>query len=236
MTIGMPCMRIVAIETSGRDATLAALEGEAGDTARLVAEAAVVGPERTARFLAPRMQELLASAGWQAASIQLVAVVVGPGSFTGLRIGVTAAKTLAYAVGAEVIGVNALAVIAAQAPMVSSPLWAVMDAQRQELFAAKFDADRSMVGDVRVLTQPEWLAELDAGDLVSGPVLQKLRANLPQEVESIEARLWTPQAATAGQLAWQDYQVARRDDLWTLLPQYYRQSAAEEKANQRSHE
>ena len=45
-----------------------------------------------------------------------MAVAVGPGSFTGLRIGVTTAKTLAYAVGAEVIGVNTLAVIAEQAP------------------------------------------------------------------------------------------------------------------------
>lgn len=229
-------MRIVAIETSGRDATLAALVGETGGAARVVAEAAVVGPERTARFLAPRLQELLASAGWQAASIQLVAVVVGPGSFTGLRIGVTAAKTLAYAVGAEVIGINALTVIAEQAPGAAGALWAVMDAQRQELFAAKFDTGREMLGDVRVLTQPEWLAELNAGDSVSGPVLQKLQMNLPKDVECIDSSLWTPQAATVGQLAWRDYQAGSRDDLWKLLPLYYRQSAAEEKANQRSHE
>lgn len=229
-------MRIVAIETSGKDATLAALEGEYGGTARVVGEAAVVEPERTARFLAPRLKELLASIDWQAASIQLVAVVVGPGSFTGLRIGVTAAKTLAYAIGAEVIGVSALAVIAKQAPDGAAPLWAVMDAQRQELFAAKFDAARNMLSDVRVLTQSEWLAELNAGVLVSGPVLQKLQTNLPKGVECIESSLWTPQAATVGQLAWREYQAGRRDDLWNLLPQYYRQSAAEEKANQGSHE
>ena len=229
-------MRIVAIETSGRDATLAALEGEAGGTARAVAEAAVVGPERTAQFLTPRLKELLAAVDWQVSAIQLVAVVVGPGSFTGLRIGVTAAKTLAYAIGADVIGVNALAVIADQAPVVAAPLWAVIDAQRQELFAAEFDAARRMVGEVQVLTQSEWLAELNAGDRVSGPVLQKLQANLPKEVKCIESSLWTPQAATVGQLAWREFQAGRRDDLWTLLPQYYRQSAAEEKANARSHE
>lgn len=229
-------MRIVAIETSGRDATLAALEGETGGVARVVAEAAVVGPERTARFLTPRLRELLASSGWEAASIQLVAVVVGPGSFTGLRIGVTAAKTLAYAVGAEVIGVNALAVIAEQAPVAAGSLWVVMDAQRQELFAAKFDATRKMPSDVRLLTQPEWLAELNTGDSVSGPVLQKLQATLPKGIECIDSSLWTPQAATVGQLAWREYQAGRRDDVWKLLPLYYRQSAAEEKASQRSHE
>lgn len=200
--------------------------------ARVVAEAAVVGPERTARFLAPRLQELLASAGWEAASIQLVGVVVGPGSFTGLRIGVTAAKTLAYAVGAEVIGVNALTVIAEQASVAAGSLWVVMDAQRQELFVAKFDKGQRMLSDVRVLAQSQWRAELAPGDLVSGPALQKIQASLPKDVRCIESSLWNPQAATVGQLAWRDYQAGRHDDLWKLLPQYCRQSAAEEKASQ----
>jgi tRNA threonylcarbamoyladenosine biosynthesis protein TsaB len=226
-------MRILAIETSGRDATLAALEGfaEGNDkgNSRLVREAAIVGPERTAQFLAPRLKELLAAVGWQPSQIELVAVAVGPGSFTGLRIGVTTAKTLAYAVGAQVVGVNTLAAIAQQAPATSTPLWCVMDAQRHELFAAKFDALQGMTTDMQILSQPAWTKLLEPGNRVSGPGLHRLRVELPTDVQSIDQSLWQPLASTVGQLAWRDFQAGRRDDLWKLVPQYYRQSAAEEK-------
>jgi tRNA threonylcarbamoyladenosine biosynthesis protein TsaB len=221
-------MRIIAIETSGRDGSLAALEGDAAGGTRVVREAEVTGPERTAQFLAPRLHELLEQVAWPAASIQLVSVAVGPGSFTGLRIGVTTAKTLAYAVGAEVIGVNSLAVIARQAPATASPLWVVMDAQRQELFAAKF-VDGQMSGDVLVVPQKDWLAELQSGDAVTGPGLKRLRASLTDKVTVVNESRWQPIAAAVGEIGWRDYQTGRRDDLWTLLPQYYRRSAAEEK-------
>lgn len=222
-------MRILALETSGRDATLAALDGRAGAAAQPLAELAVVGPERTAQFLAPRTEELLRQVGWQPRDIELVAVAVGPGSFTGLRIGVTTAKTLAYAVGARVIGVNTLAAIAAQAPADAAPLWVVMDAQRQELFAAKFDAARNLAVAPEILTQPAWQNLLQAGDHVTGPGLRRLRIDLPNGVHTVPHDAWQPMASTVGQLAWQDYQAGRRDDLWQLVPLYYRQSAAEEK-------
>lgn len=221
-------MRMIAMETSGRDASLAALVvGDDGAT-QLVGEAAVAGPERTAQFLAPRLNELLQSVAWAANTIQLVSVAVGPGSFTGLRIGVTTAKTLAYAVGAEVIGVNSLAVIASQAPPGPEPIWAMMDAQRQELFAARFDGGR-MIGDTVVVPQLQFLKMLSPGDRVTGPGLTRLRNTLSGQVTIVDPTLWQPMAASLGALAWRDYQAGRRDDLWQLMPEYYRKSAAEEK-------
>lgn len=222
-------MRILALETSGRDATLAALEGLDGQVAHPLREVAIVGPERTAQFLAPRMQDLLRDIGWQPRDIELVAVAVGPGSFTGLRIGVTTAKTLAYAVGAQVVGINTLSAIATQAPADAAPLWVVMDAQPQELFAAKFDAARNIIRAPEVLTQPAWQNLLQPGDYVTGPGLRRLQVDLPHTVQAVPQIAWQPMAATVGQLAWHDYQSGRRDDLWQLVPLYYRQSAAEEK-------
>lgn len=225
-------MRIVAIETSGRDASLAALEGvRDGDktAACLVREVTVTGPERTAQFLAPRLNDLLQATDWPAKSIQLVAVAVGPGSFTGLRIGVTTAKTLAYAVGAELIGVNTLSVIASQAPPAVGPVWVVMDAQRQELFAAKFDGERKPIGETRIFSQSQWLSALTPGDRVTGPGLQRMRSVLPTGIDVVDESKWQPMAAAVGQLGWRDYCAGRHDDLWKLLPQYYRASAAEEK-------
>jgi tRNA threonylcarbamoyladenosine biosynthesis protein TsaB len=176
------------------------------------------------------LNDLLQAIDWPAKSIQLVIVAVGPGSFTGLRIGVTTAKTLAYAVGAEVIGVNTLAVIASQAPQSAAPLWVVMDAQRQELFAAKFDGERKPIGETRILAQDEWLSALAPCDRVTGPGLKRMRSLLPTGVEVVDESQWPPMAAAVGQLGWRDYCAGRRDDLWKLVPQYYRPSAAEEKA------
>ncbi len=118
--------RIVAIETSGRLGSVAALLGETND-ARLVGQIVLTGDQRTAQSLAPALHDLLAAADWSPKDVELVAVGVGPGSFTGLRIGVTTAKTFAYAVGAEVVGANTLVALAAQASNSTSPLWVILD-------------------------------------------------------------------------------------------------------------
>jgi tRNA threonylcarbamoyladenosine biosynthesis protein TsaB len=227
-------MRILAIETSGQAGSVATLVGARAGV-ELVREAAVGGGVRTAQALAPLAKELLAASAWPADSIELVAVAVGPGSFTGLRIGVTMAKTFAYAVGAQVIGVNTLEVLADQAENVGGPLWAVMDAQRQELFVAKFfsagDGSNRMkiVDETRIKSQAEWLTALESGDTVTGQGLRRLAEPLPPGIAMADESLWQPMAATVGRVAWQDFQAGRRDDVWKLMPAYYRASAAEEK-------
>jgi tRNA threonylcarbamoyladenosine biosynthesis protein TsaB len=224
--------RIVAIETSGRYGSAATLLGGA-DGSSLVRQIALSGDQRTAQALAPALQQLLKQADWSPQSIELVAVAVGPGSFTGLRIGVTTAKTFAYAVGAEVIGVNTLQALAAQAPASAAPLWTILDAQRQELFAAKFLIDDA--GQLRaecetsIIAQDAWLAGLRPGDRVTGTALGRLAARLPAGIEVMPQEFWQPMAEAVGQVAWTAYQTGQRDDLWQLTPNYYRASAAEEK-------
>lgn len=230
-------MRILALETSGNAGSVALLEATEGP-ARLISEATVPAGQRTAKSLAPITKDLLKQAAWPASSIELIAVPVGPGSFTGLRIGVTMAKTFAYAIGAQVLGVNTLEVIAAQVPPTNVPLWTVMDAQRQELFTAKFAAlddgqPLKFVGETKIMTQSALFAALNSGDRVSGPGLQRLPTPLPADVTRIDETYWQPLASTVGQLAWRQYQGGRRDDLWKLVPIYYRQSAAEEKASKK---
>src|SRR5438105_3971142 len=122
-------MRILGVETSGSSGSVAVLDDE-----QLLATVALDPAQRTARTLAPAIRDLLTQVSWRPADVQLVAVTAGPGSFTGLRLGVTTAKTFAYAVGCQVLGVNTLEVIAAQTPRECSPLEIVLDAQRQQLF------------------------------------------------------------------------------------------------------
>jgi tRNA threonylcarbamoyladenosine biosynthesis protein TsaB len=221
-------MRILALETSGQGGEVALLDGET-----IVATQMLDPAQRTARTLTPGMQAILARAGWQPREVQLVAVTIGPGSFTGLRVGVTAAKTLAYAIGGEALGVDTLEAIAAQAPVAASgKLWAVLDAQRSQLFAAEFvvASEAWEVSDpARIIDNEQYLAALAPGDIVTGSGLKRLASQLPPQVVVVEESLWTPRAATVGRLAWRDYRLGRRDDYWMLAPRYLRQSAAEEK-------
>jgi tRNA threonylcarbamoyladenosine biosynthesis protein TsaB len=224
--------RILAIESSGRHGSVAALL-RADDETRLVGQAILAEDQRTAQILAPAIKQLLAASQWLPESIDLVAVTVGPGSFTGLRIGVTTAKAFAYAAGCEVIGVNTLDVIATQVPPSDAPLWAVSEAQRQELFAACYirgeNGALQTERETTIIPQDAWLATLRPGDHVTGPALRRLAAQLPHGVTAAPSESWQPLAATLGSVAWSGYQSGRRDDLWKLVPNYYRASAAEEK-------
>ncbi len=220
-------MRILALETSSRDGSVAVLEGD-----QLLGESFFDPSQRTAQAFAPAIQQQLASVGWVAKDVQLVAVAIGPGSFTGLRIGVTVAKTFAYAVGAEVIGVNTLEVIARQVPGDSHVVCSVLDAQRQQVFAAYFqqrgDALEA-IGDPRIMGNDHWLSSLTAGTVVTGPGLARLCQRLPKDVAAAEQQDWVPRASTVGLVAGLEYRSGKRDDLWKLNPLYYRRSAAEEK-------
>ena len=126
-------MKILALETIGVSASVALLEdGMEVRTVRLDAG------EKSARALVPAVQRLLGQSGWKPEDIGLVAVAEGPGSFTGLRVGITFAKTFAYTVHAAVIGVPTLEALAAGTPAECSPLSVAMDAQRGDVVVQDF--------------------------------------------------------------------------------------------------
>ncbi len=220
-------MRILAIETVGTTGSLAALEDD-----RLLAERTLDSARRSAQTLAPGIAALLDAAGWRPGDVELVAVASGPGSFTGLRIGVTTAKVFAYATKAQVIGVNTLAAIAARAPVDAERFSVVLGAERGELFVADFaraaDGRQSGQETTRVMSADAWLAALSPGAIVTGPALAKLRERLPAHLTALDPALWHPTAAAVGHLGWQQYQAGRRDDVFELVPQYFRRTAAEE--------
>jgi tRNA threonylcarbamoyladenosine biosynthesis protein TsaB len=227
-------MRILALETSGNSGSVAAL-----DASQLVLQQALADGSRSAQSLAPAIHRLLAEVGWPVGQVELIAVTQGPGSFTGLRIGITTAKALAYAVGARVMGVNTLEVIARQAPaMREAPaLWAVLEAQRGEVFAARFVAETpnrlSAPGGVQIIDRHAWLAQLAAGEAVSGPGLLSSLAGIRSDVTVVEQQFWLPRAAGVGRLAYEQSLAGRHDDLFQLTPQYFRQAAAEEQWERR---
>ncbi len=221
-------MRILALETTERVGSVALLTDET-----LEAEVTLRADQRSSQSLIPSAKSLLEQTGWKVSELDLIAVSVGPGSFTGLRVGVTAAKTLAYAIGSEALGVSTMEVIALQAPGSPGRLSVVMDAQRRQLFVAIFEADSDgswqLTEPTRIVDIQPWLDGLSKNDIVTGPGLRKLLDEVPQGVTVVDVSCWAPTAAAVGLLALEQHQAGRRDDIWNLLPDYCRQSAAEEK-------
>ena len=191
--------------------------------------------QRSAQQLAPTIKTLLGENALHAADIALVAVAVGPGSFTGLRVGVTTAKTFAYSANCDVLGVNTLQVIACRYPHTVKRLSVTMDAQRGELFVAEFCREDlasvpNMTRETQIASRANWLARLDGGCVVTGPGLEKLLDEIPKEIEIADRSIWHPKATHVGWVASQLYVTGHRSDKWILAPEYFRKSAAEEKA------
>jgi len=226
-------MKILAFETSGLLGSVALLETAGGKLVSTV-ECETPADQRTARSLLPTTHRLLSDHGWRPADVELIAVSTGPGSFTGLRIGVVAAKTFAYAVGAKLVGVHTLAAMAEPLVERASRVWTILDAQRQELFAASFDPARSIIDQAEPPTDitpiEDWMARLSAGDQVVGPPLAKLGASLPAGVSIADKGLWNPTALAVGRLGIALSERGREISPLELVPDYFRKSAAEEKA------
>lgn len=225
-------LRVLALETSSLHGSAAAYDPSGVSNLLRLDQT-----QRTAQTLACGVEAVLQQVTWTAADVQLIAVTQGPGSFTGLRAGVTFAKALAYATGAEVIGVNTLHAIAAQSPELAGRTWAVLDAQRQQLFGAMFGRSSanspSEAEPTRIYNRDEWLQRLQADDVVTGSGLEPLLAHIPANVVVAPQDTWQPSAITVAKVGLAQYQAVGPSDLWKLVPNYYRKSAAEEKLEQR---
>ncbi len=221
-------MHILALESSGTGGSIALLRDS-----EVQAQMTLPRDRRTAQTLAPSVQWILDQTGWRPGHVELIGVTHGPGSFTGLRIGVTTAKAFAYAVGARVAGVNTLHVLAHQVPKTIKTVTSLLDAQRRQLFSATYE--RLEDGRLITTTEPHisdidpWLRELKPGSAVIGSGLRLLCDRLPSDIHVVEEATWEPRAATVGLIAWQMFQAGHPDELWTLAPKYLRASAAEEK-------
>lgn len=172
-------VRLLAVE-SATDLVGAALLSPDGS----VAERSHVGGRAHAELLAPAIEEVCTLAGCTLAEVDTVAVDIGPGLFTGLRVGVASAKALGQSLGIGVLGVTSLDVLAAGAREAAGPeraatVLAVVDARRREVFTAAYrfgpgsaDIDPAAVREDRVEALDPVDVAIWLGALASdGPVL-----------------------------------------------------------------
>jgi len=219
---------LLALESSTRRAALA-LRTADGATA-----GAATDPEvRHGRALLPAIRDLCASAGVAPRELQAVAVGLGPGSFTGTRVGLTAAKTIACAVGCPLYGLSSLEVIARSGRLPQGRLAVAVDAQRREIFTADFRIDGHdqrpvRLGPDRLEPIDAWLDRPDRPPWVLCPDPDRLLRAAEGRLDPEAVRDVHPEPEALLQTAL-DVAAAEPplDPRW-LEPVYLRRSAAEE--------
>lgn len=223
-------VRLLAIETSSRRGSVAL-----GDGPTLVAAAEFSADTRHAVELLPTIDRLFAAHAWDRASLRQVYVSVGPGSFTGLRVAVTAARHLALALDVRIVSVPSLAVIADNALRLPDPpprVAVVLDAKRKQVYAGLFERrgqDYEPVGPPVVEDPGHWLASLPRPLIVMGEgVTFHREAIAATGLPILDDDHALPRAESVHRLGWKLALAGRFTPARELVPLYLRRPEAEE--------
>ncbi len=223
-------MLILAIETSAAPGSVALCRG-----AECLFSTTLEGASRRhAQMLVSRIDEGLRTTKLRAADLEGIAVSVGPGSFTGLRVGVVCAKTLAFAVGKPLAAVDTLEAIAANSPPDVQVVSVVSDAQRGDLYVGTYRQTGPRVwrpaGEIEIKPAEEWLSCRGPGEVLSGPGLAPWQERIPAGVRVLPGSAWVADARAVAAIGARRILDGQTADPFLLEPVYIRRSAAEERA------
>ena len=226
--------RGLAIETSGRIGSIAV-----ADEGRVLAEDQFSHGLKHAAGIVPIIDRLCAGQSWKPSDVEEVYVSAGPGSFTGLRVGITVAKTLAFATGARVVAVPSVEVLARNAPAGWQNLVIVLDAKREQIFTASFESQ----GGTPVPREPAHLGSLAEMLRRTPRPVHLLGEGIPYHEKFIPAdepgihvtdpSTWQAKAAIVAELGNRLARAGHFADPVRLTPIYIRKPEAEEKFEER---
>jgi tRNA threonylcarbamoyladenosine biosynthesis protein TsaB len=227
-------LRALAIETSSRIGSVALAE----DGRTLAEETFPHGLEHAARIV-PAIDSLCRKLGWSSTDLQEIYVSAGPGSFTGLRIGITLAKTLAFATGAKIVTVPSVWVLVENVPEDAKHAIVVLDAKRDQIFTASFTRDHeqwSLVEPAQLLSLTEILAKSSRPVHLIGEGIPYHRKFIdPSDAGMIltDESTWRPRANVVARLGFEMARKGGFTDAMKLTPIYIRRPEAEEKYEQK---
>lgn len=219
---------ILAIDTATRYAGIALYDGRA-----VVLEHAWLSNANHTIELMPNVMRALAQRELEFRDLVGLVVASGPGSFTGLRIGLSAAKGIAYASGKPLLGIPTLDILGYAYTPADLPACAIIQAGRKRLCVATYQRTSDgleRIDDYRIISQAELIAGIDRPTLFCGEMEPELRDRLQSRLGD-KAILSSPAASVRrpgylAELGWQRLQRGERDNLATLSPMYLHEPGA----------
>jgi len=180
------------------------------------------------------ISQLLSDCAMSIQDVTAFGVVVGPGSFTGLRVGLATVKGLAMATGKPVVGVTSLSVLAASVPFARYPVCVMVDARKQEVYSELFSCEKGRpqsIGPAVVADPEKVVSNLESPTLFvgNGAVLYRslITKNLGARAHFAPWTFTAPRASLAADLLLEAYRQGEVIPLESLAPLYIRLSEAE---------
>ena len=203
---------------------------------RLVAELTLQTRKTHSEQLMPHIEQILAMAETPKEAVEAIAVSIGPGSFTGLRIGLATAKAMAYALNIPLVGVPTLDALAFGCPLPGAILASTMDAQKGNIYLASYRwrcGDLEQLHPAKVIGHAEAFAELALyGEpvVILGEAVELYRDAIAGtgRLTAAEPHVAMPRAASVAMLGQRLLADGQMHDVMSLEPLYIRRSEAEE--------
>jgi len=212
---------LLAVDTSTKNLGVALFDG-----VQVLSEMTWVSDQYHTVELAPTVESLMDRAGTSLSEIQVVTVALGPGSFTGLRIGLAFAKGMALAKHLDIIGVPTLDILAASQPLVNLPMVLVLHAGRGRLAVGWYKNSSNKwnpVNDVKVQTSRELAAEIKTPTIVCGELTAEEQRIFRRKRKNVI--LYSPaqcmrRPSILAELGWMRWRKGQIDDPAVLAPIY----------------
>lgn len=223
---------ILAVETSGRLGSVAIAMGP-----NLLCEKSFSAPMKHSEELFPTISELLESQNRKPEQIEHIYISIGPGSFTGLRIAATLAKTMHLANKTKIVAVDTLDGIAANVVDAEvDKIAAILDAKRKQFFIAVYQNRQGQWEKCQqdcLMTSEQFLKQFANSKepvwlLGEGLVYYKKEFEV-QGTRFFDEKYWYPSAGNVHRLGWQKVLAGEFADALELVPKYLRRPEVKEK-------
>ncbi len=222
-------MIVLGLDTATRTASVGVLDGD-----RQLSELSQAVRGSLAPSVLPMVDEALQTAGCAIGDIELIAVSVGPGSFTGLRVGLSIAKGFAISMGCPVVGVSTLEALAFVAGPREGAICPILDARKGEVYGAAFrHAGGNLVRlvDDRAAAPEGLAAAVGTAGVLLGDGVEPYRAlwveKFGGQVEILPFAEYHPRGLAVAVCGRRLYERSGREDVAALAPRYCRASEAE---------
>ncbi|HSG31230.1 MAG TPA: tRNA (adenosine(37)-N6)-threonylcarbamoyltransferase complex dimerization subunit type 1 TsaB [Thermodesulfobacteriota bacterium] len=186
----------------------------------------------------PSIDKLLCTIGLQKSDLQGIAVSSGPGSYTSLRVGISAAKGIAYSLGLPLIGVSTLKCVAFNSLITPFPICSIIDAKKGQLYSAFFRYNNN---ELEIIGEGDKIVSVD--DICSsieqknekivliGDGLNLNKLTFMDRINGLvlfaPGHLCSPRASSCVLLGVDSFKKAKKDEVNTLVPRYVREAHAE---------